>query len=201
MKQKSNETSSSRWEIKFELTAPLWILINPELVRRRTQTRAAKSKKRSVVQGFLGWKKKKGIYHSRDLRMFWTESSRTTRNTTTSSKSNLDSANFHRSRDPRGPEGGLGSGIMRQVVKPGTRAQSVSGLIRVTMLRENRTVVAPRWPIFFFFFSFFFWPPTPFRLVVLALWKRFSRSFRFVLQGYKIWKSRAIGRTNEIILY
>lgn len=201
MKQKSNETSSSRWEIKFELTAPLWILINPELVRRRTQTRAAKSKKRSVVQGFLGWKKKKGIYHSRDLRMFWTEPSRTTRNTTTSSKSNLDSANFHRSRDPRGLEGGT---WIRNYATGGRARHACTIRVGINPSYDvawKSNGGGPSLTNFLFLFFLFFWPPTPFRLVVLALCKRFSRSFRFVLQGYKIWKSRAIGRTNEIILY
>lgn len=94
------------------------------------------------------------------------------------SKSNLDSANFHHDRGSARDEEGerLGSGIMRQVVGPGTRAQSVSGLIRVTMLRENRT--AHDGGPFFSLFSFL--RPTPFRLV-----KGFSRSFRFVLE-YKI---------------
>lgn len=156
MKQKSNETSSSRWEIKFELTAPLWILINPELVRRRTQTRAAKSKKRSVVQGFLGWKKKKEFIIREIYECF--EPSRLERLVTQPRLLNqIWIPRIFTDRGIRaGRRGGLGSGIMRQVVGPGTRAQSVSGLIRVTMLRENRTVVAPRWPIFFFFFSFFF---------------------------------------------
>lgn len=155
MKQKSNETSSSRWEIKFELTAPLWILINPELVRRRTQTRAAKSKKRSVIQGFLGWKKKKrNLSFERSTNVL----NRAVSNVTQPRLLNqIWIPRIFTDRGIRaGWRGGLGSGIMRQVVGPGTRAQSVSGLIRVTMLRENRTVVAPRWPIFFFFFSFFF---------------------------------------------
>lgn len=199
MKQKSNETSSSRWEIKFELTAPLWILINPELVRRRTQTRAAKSKRRSR---FSWLEKKKKEFIIREIYECFEPSRLERLGTQPRLLNQIWIPRIFTDRGIRaGWRGGLGSGIMRQVVGPGTRAQSVSGLIRVTMLRENRTVVAPRWPIFFFFFSFFFWPPTPFRLVVLALCKRFSRSFRFVLQGYKIWKSRAIGRTNEIILY
>lgn len=42
---------------------------------------------------------------------------------------------------------------MRQVVGPGTRAQSVSGLIRVTMLRENRSKRGGGQ--FFFLFLFF----------------------------------------------
>lgn len=153
MKQKSNETSSSRWEIKFELTAPLWILINPELVRRRTQTRAAKSKRRSR----FSWLEKKKEFIIREIYECF-EPSRLERLVTQPRLLNqIWIPRIFTDRGIRaGRRGGLGSGIMRQVVGPGTRAQSVSGLIRVTMLRENRTVVAPRWPIFFFFFSFFF---------------------------------------------
>lgn len=154
MKQKSNETSSSRWEIKFELTAPLWILINPELVRRRTQTRAAKSKRRSR---FSWLEKKKKEFIIREIYECFEPSRLERLGTQPRLLNQIWIPRIFTDRGIRaGRRGELGSGIMRQVVGPGTRAQSVSGLIRVTMLRENRTVVAPRWPIFFFFFSFFF---------------------------------------------
>lgn len=189
MKQKSNETSSSRWEIKFELTAPLWILINPELVRRRTQTRAAKSKRRSR---FSWLEKKKGIYHSRDLRMFWTEPSRTTRNTTTSSKSNLDSANFHRSRDPRGPEGGT---WIRNYATGGRARHACTIRVGINPSYDvawKSNGGGPSLTNFLFLFFLFFWPPTPFRLVV----RGFQEAFVSFYKGIRFERVvRLVGRT------
>lgn len=123
-------------------------------MRRRTQTRAAKSKRRSR---FSWLEKKKKEFIIREIYECF-EPSRLERLVTQPRLLNqIWIPRIFTDRGIRaGRRGGLGSGIMRQVVGPGTRAQSVSGLIRVTMLRENRTVVAPRWPIFFFFFSFFF---------------------------------------------
>lgn len=198
MKQKSNETSSSRWEIKFELTAPLWILINPELVRRRTQTRAAKSKKRSVVQGFLGWKKKKEFIIREIYECF--EPSRLERLGTQPRL--LNQIWIPRIFTDRGIRAG-GTWI-RNYATGGRARHACTIRVRINPSYDvawKSNGGGPSLTNFLFLFFLFFWPPTPFRLVVLALCKRFSRSFRFVLQGYKIWKSHAIGRTNEIILY